>query len=312
MLTETTSIVHRNRTGPVCNAFMAMGALAVALIFSADMALAGASGPNDPGAPGSRNVVSKTFKDCEACPEMVVVPAGHFVMGSPDSEPGNSRDEMPRHRVEIGQPFAVGKFEVTIGEWNACVADAGCGKLDASSDSERHPAVGMTWHEAQAYVTWLSGRAGKKKYRLLSEAEWEYVARAGTTTAYHTGPIISPRQANITAEKKKSAGSMRMSGFGAKIKRRRTVPVGSYPPNGFGLHDVHGNVWEWNQDCVNDGYMGAPTDGSAWETGKCHRRIIRGGSWVDYAQGARSAIRSGHGSTGHGRTLGLRIARTLD
>ncbi len=290
---------------------MAMGALAVAWLLSAGVALAGASDRNDLDAPRSSNVAPGYFKDCDGCPEMVMVPAGSFVMGSPDSEPGNSADEIPRHRVGIGRPFAVGKFEVTIAEWNTCVADAGCNELGATSGRERHPAVGMSWHDAEAYVAWLSRRTGKK-YRLPSEAEWEYVARAGTTTTFHTGMTISPRQANVVAKKQKSAGRKRLSGFGVKIKVKRTVRVGSYPPNGFGLHDVHGNVWEWVQDCVNDGYVGAPTDGSAWATGKCHRRIIRGGSWVDYPVGARSAIRSGLGSGDRGRTLGLRVARTLD
>ena len=113
---------------------------------------------------------------------------------------------------------------------------------------------------------------------MLSEAEWEYAARAGTTTPYHTEPAISTGQANIADKKTNQAGSSGLTSFSLNVTTKRTVPVGSCPPNGFGLHDVHGNVWEWVEDCVNDGYAGAPTDGSAWTSGKCHRRVIRGGS----------------------------------
>jgi formylglycine-generating enzyme required for sulfatase activity len=153
---------------------------------------------------------------------------------------------------------------------------------------------------------------------LLSESEWEYAARAGATTPYHTGPVIGPDQANIAGKESAPKGSSRSTGFGLnfarkqKVTRKQIVPVGSYPPNGFGLHDVHGNVWEWVQDCVNDGYAGAPKDGSAWTTGNCAKRVVRGGSWVDYPVGVRSAIRSGLGTGNRGRTLGFRVARTLD
>lgn len=246
------------------------------------------------------------FKDCDVCPEMVVVPAGSFVMGSPADEEGHSADEEPQHRVTIGRPFAAGKYEVTAAEWDACVAEAGCaGDRAANRAGDRQPVTGVSWDEAQAYVHWLSRWTGKK-YRLLSEAEWEYAARAGTPTPYHTGRTIGPNQANVAG---KPAAP---TGFGVSIAGKQTVPVGSYPPNGFGLHDVHGNVWEWVEDCVNDGYAGAPTDGSTWTSGKCDRRVMRGGSWVDYPVGARSAIRSGLGTASRGRTLGFRAARTLD
>ncbi len=265
-----------------------------------------------PGAPSPSDVAREPFKDCGVCPQMVVVPGGSFLMGSPETEQGHSADESPQHRVTIGRPFAVGKYEVTIAEWNACAAAAECaGGRSANSGSNRLPAIGMSWDEAQAYVGWLSRQTGKK-YRLLSEAEWEYAARAGTMTPYHTGPAISADQASIADKQTTPAGSNLLTGFSLKATAKRTVPVGSYPPNGFGLHDVHGNVWEWVEDCVNDGYAGAPTDGNAWTSGKCHRRIIRGGSWVDFAVGARSAIRSGLGTGSRGRTLGLRVARTLD
>jgi formylglycine-generating enzyme required for sulfatase activity len=253
-----------------------------------------------------------TLKDCDVCPELVVLPAGSFVMGSPESEEGHSADESPLHRVTIARRLAVGKYEVTVAEWSACIADGACpGERAVGTGGERQPAVGVSWDDAQAYVAWLSRRTGKW-YRLPSEAEWEYAARAGTTTAFHTGPAIGPTQANVAAKPTGPAGGGFAGGFGVRPVARRTVPVGSYPPNAFGLYDVHGNVWEWVEDCVNDGYAGAPADGGAWTTGNCAKRVVRGGAWVDFPVGARSAIRSGLGPADRGRTLGLRVARTLD
>ncbi|MFZ2649317.1 MAG: formylglycine-generating enzyme family protein [Burkholderiaceae bacterium] len=243
---------------------------------------------------------------------MLVVPAGSFVMGSPDSEEGHSSDESPQHRVTIERPFAAGKYEVTIAQWNACIADAGCAaERAANPGSDRRPVTGVSWDDAQAYLAWLSRRT-QKKYRLLSESEWEYAARAGTTTPYHAGPAIDPNAANIADKQSATAASSRPGGFGIPVAGKQTVPVGSYAPNAFGLHDVHGNVWEWVEDCVNDGYAGAPADGHAWTSGNCVKRVLRGGSWADYAVGARSAIRSGLGTGNRGRTIGLRVARTLD
>lgn len=290
-------------------ALFGVAVLALLVPYPAGIAMAGSVNGSKASGPTSSDLRAP-FKDCDQCPEMVVVPSGTFVMGSPAGEPGHGSDETPRHEVRFSQPFAVGRFEVTNGEWNACVVKAACPKLEKTSGGDRHPATGMSWHEAQAYVAWLSKRTGKK-YRLLSEAEWEYAARAGTTTAYHTGVTIGPNQANVT-EQKQPGGFKRMTGFGAKPKQKQTMPVGSYSPNGFGLYDVHGNVGEWTQDCVNDGYAGAPTDGSPWLSGKCHRRIIRGGAWVDYAMGVRSAVRNGLGMDGSGRSLGLRVARSIE
>ena len=244
------------------------------------------------------------FKDCDVCPVMVVVPAGSFVMGSPVDEEGHSADEEPQHPVTIGRPFAVGKYEVTVAEWDACVANGACAGERASNPvGDRQPVTGVSWDEVQAYLRWLSQRTGKP-YRLLSEAEWEYAARAGTTTPFHTGRTIGPDQANLAAK------PVAASGFGVTVAGKQTAPVGSYPPNDFGLHDVHGNVWEWVQDCVNDGYAGAPADGSARTSGNCSRHVMRGGAWVDYPVGARSATRSGLGAQSRGRTLGFRVART--
>ena len=226
--------------------------------------------------------VGETFRDCEACPEMVVVPAGEFMMGSPGSEEGRYDAEGPVHRVEIPNRFAVGKYEVTRGQFAEFVGrtgrrtDKGCFIWTGSEWKESpshswrdpgfrqgddHPVACVSWNDAQEYVRWLSRETGEE-YRLLSESEWEYAARAGTTTAYHFGSDISSSQANYG----RNQGG--------------TVPVGSYPPNGFGLHDVHGNVWEWVGDCWNDDYHGAPSDGSAWTAGNCGRRVLRGGAWV--------------------------------
>lgn len=308
MVTNTTNLVRRISTHLITVALAGIGTVAVGLAFPLDQAVAQAV----QGAPTPGNATPKSFKDCDFCPEMVTIPGGSFLMGSPKTEKGHTVDELPQHHVKIGRPFAVGKYEVTIAEWQVCVKDTACiGDPGTSPGNDRRPKTGISWDDAQAYVAWLSRRTGKK-YRLLSEAEWEYAARAGTTTPYHTGLTISPKQANIADKGKKTAGKKRRTGFGMKVTVKRTGPVGSFPPNGFGLHDVHGNVWEWVADCVNDGYVGAPTDGNAWASGKCHRRIIRGGSWVDYAVGARSAIRSGLGTGDRGRTLGLRVARTLN
>ena len=349
MVTNTPNSGRRNSTGVIRLVLAAVGAVAVGSLFPPDPASAQASNSRgtapiidestDDGwilavehaqrekAPagsliGKRMAIQlvqkpsspgawKYFKDCDICPEMVVVPAGSFVMGSPESEQGHTRDESPQHRVKISRPFAVGRYEVTIAEWHACVADSACpGDRGVHPGNERQPATGMSWNSAKAYVAWLSRKTGKR-YRLLSEAEWEYAARAGTTTPYHTGVSINASQARV-ADKKSNAGSGRSSGFAMKVKIRSSAPVGRFPPNVFGLNDVHGNVWEWVEDCVNDGYVGAPTDGSAWTTGKCHRRVMRGGSWVDFPEGVRSAVRSGIGADKGGRTLGLRVAKTLD
>ena len=239
----------------------------------------------------------ETFKDCPECPEMVVIPAGRFRMGNL-SGAGRSyqkTSEKPVHAVTIRAKFAVGMYEVTFDEWDACVADGGCAGHrpgDEGWGRGRRPVINVSWDNAKAYVRWLSGKTGKR-YRLLSESEWEYVARAGTTTAYNTGASISKGQAK----------------FGS---RDGTVRVGAYSPNAFGLHDVHGNVWEWVEDCWNDGYSGAPVDGSAWLRGDCDVRDLRGGSWYSDPGILYSAHRNLNRSDYRGSDfLGFRVARTL-
>ena len=240
------------------------------------------------------------FRDCDVCPEMVVVPAGSFMMGSPPSEEGRDDDEGPVHRVMIAEPFAAGKYEVTFEEWDACVSGGGCSGYrpgDHGWGRGRRPVIDVSWKDAQAYVAWLSRKAGKE-YRLLSEAEWEYAARAGTTTRYHWGDDVGRDRANCY-------GSLCGDSW------EYTAPVGSFGANGFGLHDMHGNVWEWVEDCWN-GYAGAPSDGSAWESGNCGMRVLRGGSWNFNPRFLRAADRvrifTGYRNLSYG---GFRVARTL-
>ena len=280
---------------------------------------------------------------------MVAVPAGSFTMGSPADEPGRDGTEGPQRRVNIRQ-FAAGKFDVTRGEWAAFVAATnrsiagGCAwagpsneKLDPQvswrklgfPQDDKHPVVCVTWQDAQDYVHWLSQRTGHK-YRLLSEAEWEYAARGGTSTAYPWGPNSTHEHANYGAEKC-------CSGLAAGRDRwKETSPVGSFPPNGFGLYDTHGNVLQWVQDCFAASYSGLPADGSAYEeavvlktagpfpwfdmtgTNACSYRMVRGGDWGDTPSMIRSASRNfgpGPGVTLQNYRsggLGFRVAKTLD
>ena len=250
--------------------------------------------------------VGERFRDCPECPDLVVVPSGSFMMGSPSHERGRVEDEGPVHRVRIGQPFAVGIYEVTFTEWDACVVGGGCSghrPNDRGWGRGLRPVVNVSWDDAQLYIKWLSRRTGDQ-YRLLSESEWEYVARAGTTGPFHTGSTISTEQANYNGGY--------VYGSGRKgVYRERTVPVGSFGSNAFGLHDVHGNVWERVQDCWNGSHAGAPSDGSAWESGNCSNRVLRGGSWLNGPGGLRSAFRIRYLSGFRHGSIGFRVARTL-
>lgn len=245
------------------------------------------------------------FKDCDACPEMVVIPAGSFTMGSPASEPGRYSDEYPQHQVTISRQFAAGKFEVTFDEWDVCVRESGCGHFPSDSGwvRGRRPVTNVSWDDAKQYVQWLSRKTGRN-YRLLTEAEWEYVARAGTTTAFSFGSTITPQQANYHTEEF-YAGSLV-----AASSREQPAPVGNYAPNAFGLYDVHGNVWEWTEDCWNANYSGAPTNGSAWIAGDCFLRVLRGGSWSSGPWALRSAFRSLFIASSRSTDYGFRLART--
>ena len=244
--------------------------------------------------------VGEVFRDCDECPQMVVVPAGSFMMGSPESEEGRDDDEGPEHRVEIGEAFAVGAYEVTFEEWDACVAAGGCGRYrpdDKDWGRGGRPVINVSWEDAQAYVEWLSRKTGKQ-YRLLSEAEWEYAARGGSGTRYWWGDEIGSGRANC-------------DGCGSRWDDEQTAPVRSFRGNGYGLYDMHGNVWEWVQDCWNDNYRGAPTDGKVWKSGDCSRRVLRGGSWNFIPRLLRAASRLRIDTGDRGNYFGFRLARTL-
>ncbi|MGO8952652.1 MAG: formylglycine-generating enzyme family protein [Rhodomicrobium sp.] len=248
------------------------------------------------------------FRDCSDCPEMVVVPSGAFTMGSPESETDRVGYEGPLHRVTIAEPFAVGRFAVTFAEWDACVAGGGCGGYrpnDQGWGRGKRPVVNVNWDDAKAYVQWLSKKTGKR-YRLLSEAEREYVARAGTATPFWWGSAITPDVANYD-------GNYVYAGGGTKGEyRRKTVPVDSFKPNPWGLYQVHGNVWEWAEDCRHVFYDGAPADGSAWTAGDCTSHVLRGGSWSDNPMDLRSAYRVINYPVERYNNYGLRVARTVD
>ena len=239
-------------------------------------------------------------------PEMVNLPAGSFRMGSSANEPERKSDEGPQHQVKVAA-FELGKSEVTFDEWDACVAAGYCQHKpdDAGWGRGQRPVINVSWNDAQTYVAWLKRETGER-WRLPTEAEWEYAARAGTTTPFSTGNCISTSQANYD-------GNYDYNKCGAKTGQylSKTQPVGSYPANPWGLHDMHGNVWEWVEDCHNDGYKGAPTNGSAWRQGTCKARLLRGGSWGNRPWNLRSAGRYGYDPDFRYYDNGFRVARTL-
>jgi formylglycine-generating enzyme required for sulfatase activity len=288
----------------------------------------------------------KIFRDCADCPEMVVISAGTFTMGAPANEVGRYDEEGPQRRVSI-RKFAAGKFDVTKGQWAAFssatnrATPEGCDysgleKKDEATASWRHlgftqddnhPVVCVSWADAQDYLRWLSQKTGHK-YRLLTEAEWEYAARARTTTTYPWGISASHENANYGSD---TCCSGLASGHDQWVN---TSPVGSFPANAFGLYDMQGNVLQWVQDCFASSYSGLPTDGSPFEndvelkmtgdfanmtgTHSCSYRVLRGGDWGDPPRQIRSAFRNfapPPGATLQGyRTSGggFRVAQTLD
>ena len=243
----------------------------------------------------------EVFRDCETCPEMVVIPAGSFMMGSPPGEEDRNDDEGPQHRVTIAEPFAVGKYEVTFAEWDVCNREGGCSQnpRDEGWGRGSRPVINVSWDDARAYVNWLTRKTGKS-YRLLSESEWEYAARGGTQTRYSWGDDVGYNRANC-------------NGCGSRWDSEMTAPVGSFSANEFGLYDMHGNVWEWTQDCWNGGsYTGAPKDGRAWKSGSCFVHYFRGGSWDYEPWFLRAAIRNRFTTGYRFSFIGFRVARTLD
>ena len=229
-------------------------------------------------------------------PEMVVIPGGSFRMGCV-SDRDCQGDEMPVHEVRIAS-FELSKHEVTFEEYDRFVAATGRrSPEDVGWGRERRPVINVSWEDAVAYTEWLSSQTGER-YRLPTEAEWEYAARAGSTTKYSWGNEIGRNRANCDV-------------CGSQWDGEKTAPVGSFSPNPFGLHDMHGNLWEWVQDCWNDSYEGAPTDGSAWTSGDCETRVLRGGSWDSGPVYLRAANRDGDSTGVRSNFIGFRVARTL-
>jgi formylglycine-generating enzyme required for sulfatase activity len=229
---------------------------------------------------------------------MIVIPAGKFIMGAPKNESDRNASEGPPHEVTIAKPFAVSKFEVTFEEWDACAAAAACPRVPDSWGRGEMPVINVSWVDAKQYVTWLSQLTGKH-YRLLTEAEWEYAARAGSNTRYSWGNDLGTGNANC-------------DGCGSQWDLQQTAPVGLFKPNGFGLYDVHGNVWEWVEDSWHETYDRAPTDGSAWlQGGDPSYRVVRGGSWRNESDVVRAAVRVQRNASVRFDTLGFRVARTM-
>jgi formylglycine-generating enzyme required for sulfatase activity len=269
----------------------------------------------------------QAFTECRNCPDMVVLPAGEFLMGSPETETGRRPNEL-QLQVTIPRPFAISRTAVTWNQWEACVRDGWCDgigvetALRAGPDGQPNPdfvdfgrgtrpVVGVSWYDAQHFVGWLNAKTGEDDaYRLPSEAEWEYAARAGTTTAYPWGDTLDHDYGNFG-----SAGP----GLGGRAEGRdvwvnETAPVGSFPPNAFGLHDMHGNIFEWVEDCYEEDRAHTPADGSPNRDGNCANRVFRNGTFLSAPAMQRSARRGApYPNTRRGLNyIGFRVAKTLE
>ena len=250
----------------------------------------------------ARRAVGRVFRDAlssgGAGPQMVVLPTGRFRMGDLSGDGYNN--ERPVHTVTISRPIAMGRYPVTFEDYDLYVWAMGSKRPGGSGwDRGRRPVIEVNWHDARAYATWLSAQTGKT-YRLPSESEWEYAARAGTETAYSWGDEIGVNRANG-------------HNSGSKWSGRKTSPVGSFEPNAFGLFDMHGNVWEWVEDCWHDNYEGAPTDGRAWTSaGDSSRAVVRGGSWFDVPRFLRSAYRLRYRPSIRNIGCGFRLVQDLN
>lgn len=314
---------------------------------SASEAQRDSSGAGVPASP----TAGQTFQDCADCPRMIVVPAGSFTMGSTRQEQDFSvsqgRDrrytdrENPLHGVTIARPFAVGVFEVTRDQFAVFVRDAGhviepgCQTYELNGavfkrtprddkswldpgypQAGNHPVTCLRWEDARAYTQWLARKTGQP-YRLLSEAEWEYVARAGTTTYRYWGDDTNDsaacRYANVADQTPHPSGKPWQSDhmYQCSDGYWASSPIGSFEPNAFGVHDIIGNLWEWLEDCANETYQGAPADGSAWLTGNCSRRPLRGGAFHENGAYTRIAMRGFNTSSSRFNTDGFRVARDL-
>ena len=256
----------------------------------------------------------KVFKDCKDCPEMVVLPAGKFIMGTPDDEVGREPDEGPMHEVTFAKPFAMSRFQITAAEWDSYIRQTGVKIPDGDtrpgreciaskprySQGPRQPAVCMNFPEVQAYVAWLSKKTGHQ-YQMVSEAQREYAARAGST-----GPFPFPFD-----EGKEYSIAKHANTYGPADGYSYTSPVGSYPANAFGMYDMHGNVYEWIADCEHPNYVGAPTDGSAWVEPGCESLQLRGNDWGEAPVFSRSGNRNNIYPQTRGDWIGFRVVRVL-
>ncbi|MEZ5997928.1 MAG: SUMF1/EgtB/PvdO family nonheme iron enzyme [Hyphomonas sp.] len=258
-----------------------------------------------------QTVEQRKFRDCTECPEMVAIPAGTFLMGSPDDEAERKPTEGPQWQVSVGA-FAASATEITWGQLDACVAAGGCSGNKARAETRSEPwtkasmpVVNITWPEAMDYVRWLNEQVDGEPYRLLSEAEWEYAARAGTTTTFNTGDTLSDKQANFNAGRQ----------YNGSVKGtwpRQPMPAGYYPPNAFGLYEMHGNVAEWGADCWFHDYTGRFGDAAVEDKSGCRTRVVRGGSWEKIPSYVRSATRDSYPDTGRDDSIGFRVARDMD
>jgi len=274
-----------------------------------------------------------SFRDCpKVCPEMIRISPGSFTMGSPATEQDRRDKEGPQHQVALNYPLLAGKYDVTRDEYAAFVTEtkrpdsASCWAYDGQAFKDapgtnwrnpgfiqtgRDPVVCVSWNDAQTYVAWLGQKTGKK-YRLLSESEWEYLARANTKAARY-GSNDSAKLCGYINGADLDFGKVFPQDGGVNNRCHdgyaRTSPVGSFGANGFGLHDMLGNVWQWTVDCLNESYVGAPTNGAAWQIGTCSRRIRRGGSWYNLPKTLRAAMRDAVLAGNRDVTGGFRVAR---
>lgn len=269
----------------------------------------------------------ETFRECRNCPDMIVLPAGSYLMGSPEDEPLRRENEKQR-RITFARPFAMSETPVTWNQWEACVRDNWCdgAAIDESlrlgfngepnpdyNDYGRgdRPVVGVSWYDAQVFVGWLNAKTGlDDAYHLPSEAEWEYGARGGTTTAFPWGDEVDHNHGNFGRSEEGLGGET----GGRDVWLDETSPVRSFPPNDFGLYDMHGNIFEWTEDCFEADLSRAPTDGTANHEGNCANRVFRSGTFLSNPYMQRSARRGApYPATTRGRNyLGFRVAKTLD
>jgi formylglycine-generating enzyme required for sulfatase activity len=289
---ERASLLYRQRRRKVAliAACVVLGATALA---SAWYALAPFGS-----APPAEILSLRVFRDCPDCPELAEIPSGFFERGSQLSERGHQVSEGPVTRVSLGRKFAIGRYPVTFGEWDQCLREGACKHRpnDRGWGRGTGPVFYVSWNDTQEYIAWLTTKTGKP-YRLPSEAEWEYAARAGAMTAYPWGDAVGRKMANCKGCSEEPSD--------------RTTPVGSFPPNRFNLFDMHGNIWQWVADCWNASYAGAPADGSPWLGGECNKAAVRGGAWGLAPEDIRSARREGDNKDLRSGRRGFRVARDL-